>query len=587
MAELKGKAWNRLRDSVKYGRQKLVPFRSKRDDFLRQYVGFHYGENTSGDKVPMNLVELAMDIYTQEFCPVAPAPLVTSNQMPLRAWAKTFEAALGELIAEIHLEQTLELCVREAMVGVGVCKVALEQVGVVDGFDGKPDPIGHPMAESIELDDLVLDLSAKRWEKQQFIGDRYRVDLEEALHNETFDKSVRDKLVASDKRDDDVSGPRADELSVGSGVPEEFREHVTLTDLWLPAEKLVVTFCDLDESRPLRISEWKGPDFGPYLDLRFYVVPGNVMPLCPAAMWLDQHIPVNRVMNKFIRQVLRQKTILGVQGGAGEDGRRVVDASDGEAIRMDNPDRMREFRFGGGEQSNLAFAISFRDLFSYMGGNLDAIGGLGPQSGTVGQDQMISGAASKRTARMQRRTIDFTRKVMESLGFFLWNDPLWERQVNKYVPGVRQAIPSQYSPEGRKGKLEDYSIKIDPYSMQYQTPSQRLASLMQVTTQVVMPMQAALQQQGMTVDLEELMRLIGRYGNMPDLEAIVRFSGPGEEQTAAGGAPPQKPAMTNRTYTRVNRPGSVRQAKDEAMVKMLFGHGQQPSEQARMVRPAG
>lgn len=54
----------------------------------------------------------------------------------------------------------------------------------------------------------------------------------------------------------------------------------------------------------------------------------------------------------------------------------IISSNDGETLRLDNPDRAREYRFGGIDQPSLAFLLQVKDLFVYLGGNLDSLGGL-------------------------------------------------------------------------------------------------------------------------------------------------------------------------------------------------------------------
>ena len=52
-----------LSAAVGYSRRQLRVFRDKRLELLREYVGKHYSDNGAAKKVPVNLLELAMNIY--------------------------------------------------------------------------------------------------------------------------------------------------------------------------------------------------------------------------------------------------------------------------------------------------------------------------------------------------------------------------------------------------------------------------------------------------------------------------------------------------------------------------------------------
>lgn len=122
----------------------------------------------------------------------------------------------------------------------------------------------------------------------------------------------------------------------------------------------------------------------------------------------------NRVFRKLGRQSDRQKTVTLVQAGQEDDGRRLVESSDGDVIRTDRPEGTREARFGGVDQPTLAFLVQLKDLFVYMGGNLDALGGLGKLSETVGQEQLIAKSASARIADMQETATKAVKQVVNT-----------------------------------------------------------------------------------------------------------------------------------------------------------------------------
>ena len=79
---------------------------------------------------------------------------------------------------------------------------------------------------------------------------------------------------------------------------------------------------------------------GPYAFL-YYAKPTNsAMPVAPVMDMIDLHMSANKLWRKADRQAQRQKYV-GVVGTTGEDdGRRVVQASDGQMIRLDDPNQV-------------------------------------------------------------------------------------------------------------------------------------------------------------------------------------------------------------------------------------------------------
>lgn len=567
----------KLRDALLHSRQKLRVFRENRLEAVRQYVGAHYSQDGAGDRVPVNLLELAVQIYVRQLAAKAPRPHVSTHIRSLKPFAATMQLHLDQRVQEIQLGKTMRTAVQDAMFGMGIVKVGLDYIGFDRIGDSRFDDT-ESFADAIDLDNWVHDISAKQYERVGFAGDRYRLPLEMVRETEAFEKKPREQLQATRKMALDEVG-QTDVGQIGTGEetdPDEYQEHVELWDLWLPAENLIVTLPAEGEGEPLRVVEWDGPDIGPYHLLRFSDVPGNIMPLPPVANMLDLHDLENRLFRKLGRQAERQKTILGVQGGADADGRRIVDANDGEAWRLDNPEKAKEYSFGGVDPALLAFVIQVKDLAAYFGGNLDTLGGLSPQTETLGQDQLLEANASKRIADMQDRTVAFAAGVLRALAWYEWTDPVRESLLTKTVPGTDVAVPVKWTPETREGDFLDYHIRVEPYSMQHETPATKLQTIVQVWERFIAPYADAMAQQGIAVNFTRLVRILSEHTNTPEIEEMLTFAQPPEERPVEGSQP--KPAQTTRRYERVNRTtGGSRAGRDSAMIQTLLGGGVQPA----------
>ena len=90
---------------------------------------------------------------------------------------------------------------------------------------------------------------------------------------------------------------------------------------------------------------------------------------------------------------------------------------------------------GGINTNSLAYAIQLDRILSRNAGNLDLLGGLSPQSDTVGQDELLASNASKRIADMQDRVTEFTTRIVKDLAWYLWNDPLIDLPLVKRLDG--------------------------------------------------------------------------------------------------------------------------------------------------------
>ena len=136
---------SRLSEAMQYSRRKMQPFRENRLSHIRQYVGSNYSESGAGDKVPINLLEMAINIYRRQVAASRPQVLVSTKSNKLKAEAADFESVVNHTLDEIDFETTLQRWVLDAMFGLGVVKVGLApgRTGEIDGFrhDVGQDPI--------------------------------------------------------------------------------------------------------------------------------------------------------------------------------------------------------------------------------------------------------------------------------------------------------------------------------------------------------------------------------------------------------------------------------------------------------------
>lgn len=578
-----------LSKAIGYSWDKLKIFRENKIALLKEYVGSHYSAYGAGDKVPINLLELAFNIYLQRLVAQNPAVSITTDYKKIKEIATRFEMAGNHLIHEIDLGKTLEMAVIGAMFSIGIIKIGLNATKVEYG--GVLCDSGQAFASYVSLDDWVQDMTVNLASNGQFEGNFYNVTIDE------FEVMFPGKKYVT--RDEQQANRENEHgITEGSGEQrEEFRKTVRLLDIWLPKFNLIlICHTSDDELDPigevLKIVNWTGPERGPYRKLGYGFIENNTMPLAPAMYWRDMHELANKLFSKLGKQADRQKTITGVQRGAEDDGNRVIDAEDGQTIALDNPAATKEYSYGGISQETLGFLVFLKDTFSYLAGNLDMLGGLGPQSETLGQDQLLSVSASMRIQKMQKATVDFTQGIVEDLLYYLWNDPNTTIPLVKRVKGFEDVtVSTPLRPEDRENDFVEYNIKIEPYSMQHQTPEAKLQGIRTVFAEFVAPLLPIMQAQGVSLDFEALFKKISKLGNIPELSDIIVFSNPTQESEPVGELPAKfqtaKPPVTTRRYERINRPGATNQGKNQIMMQAMFGGKPQNSEAGSLMRATG
>ncbi|KKM19998.1 hypothetical protein LCGC14_1649980 [marine sediment metagenome] len=568
----------KLHSSIEANFKLLEPFRKNRLEVIKEYVGSHFSDHGSEKQLPFNMIRLFVDIFTRRLVANNPSSLVTTKPLRLRPSAATLQLGLNHLIEEIDLQRDLETAVKDALFSVGMVKVGLNHSASVE-IGGVLHDVGQPFMNAVELDNFVCDMSVSRWEDMTFIGDRYRVDLEFAQTKMFVGSEDAKKLTATGKAVQDNERHSTKELlEKRTGFDaEEYRPKVELWDLWLPLENKVITIA-AGQLTDVVLNEidWDGPELGPYHQLGMAEVPGSVMPLPPIASHRDLHELVNFTARKIQRQIHRQKEILGVASGGEGDIDRIMNSDDGDVIKLDHPDLVKDFKLGGVDSLNLATMVNFMELFKQMSGNLDSIGGLGPQSDTLGQDKMIADSSSVQVADMAARVTKFTARIVRDLAFYLFEDPLINLPLVKRVPGVEGVeIPVTLTAADREGDFLDYNFDIDPVSMSHKTPGGQLNKLMTVIQQVYAPLRPVFQSQGITLDTSQLIRSLAQYADLPELDGLF-ISDDGEallDDQPVGSHERTLDPNTTRTNIRINRPGATNSDRANAFVQGLLGQG--------------
>jgi len=516
-----------LWDGVDWSRRQLTKTRETRLNLIKQYVGYYYGDNGSPVPLPLNMIQLGVNVYMQHLSSGLPKVLVLSKSPILRPYAANLEILLNKVLAEMKIHNIFQRVAMEALFGFGVCKVGVNASDSVDlgGYLHNPS---MPFVEYIDFDDYVCDMTAKRWEEILFEGNRYYLPFEQVLASGVFNskalaniKPVKEINIVNETGDS-----KAQSITISTTIDKSIKEYIILWDFWLPQEKKFITVADplcwSGDWQPLRVVDWDEPEHGCYHKLIFYDVPGNLIPIAPVSSWLDIHTIVNQIYNKLAKQALRQKTLTAVGVTGDQDIQKINQAMDGESIPLRDPNATAELKFGGIDQLNMAFGQHLRELSSYIQGNLDMLGGLRPQADTLGQERMLYSTASIRLQQMINRMNDFAEDVITDIAYYLWTDPIAVYSIEKRIPGTSITVNTELRPEHRKSEIFNYSIKIVPYSMTELTPQQRLQALMQFVGSVYMPLAQIFMQNGVILDLQEFTRLYAKYTNMEeDFERLI------------------------------------------------------------------
>lgn len=576
----------RLRESMRWSAKKFNPFVERHIDAVRYFAGSRYGAQTDLDRTPMNLMRLAVDVWLRQLAAQTPRTLILTRMPDLRTDAYEMEIAVDHLLSEINFGYSLSETVRSALFSMGVMKVGLTGKYLAEA-SGFTSDAGQPYADPVLLEQWLHDMNARRPEEWDWCGNKYKLPYDVVMQHPDYDKKVKDRIrpeEESELGDEFIDGHKSTtQMSTGEGLYHtEYRQHVDLWDLWIPSEGLLVTVPAQEGLMPLQVREWEGPEHGPYHILGFSHVPGNLMPSAPAQHLVDLQDLITRLFNQLGRQAERQKTVTIADGRADADGtaEAIMEAEDGQVIKANHVDSVKEMKYGGVEQGNMAFVVWLREIFSYLGGNIDAMGGLAQQAGTLGQEQLLVQSSSEMVRDMQSKVVTYTEEVIKDLAWYMWTDPFIELPLTKRIEGFGD-IPFTWSPGEQEQEFFEYNFQIQPYSLQHKSPTQRLQQLLSYTTQVFIPMAPQLEQWGQTLRFDKLVELLAKYSDLPEIQELIQSANPTQAELVGGGMSQsqqrtlQSPT-TNRNYTRENvSAGGTQQSRDRDMVGQLMAAASQ------------
>ena len=98
---------SRLVTAFDHSRRKLQTFRERRLGMIRQFVGGAWSDGGAPDRVPVNFLEMALNIYRRQVAARAPRVMVRSKDGDNISFADDLEIALNIAIEDIKFDETM------------------------------------------------------------------------------------------------------------------------------------------------------------------------------------------------------------------------------------------------------------------------------------------------------------------------------------------------------------------------------------------------------------------------------------------------------------------------------------------------
>ena len=535
---MEAKRLARLQRAVEWSWDQMAQFRKQRLILLREIAGTRYGKQPTPDKRPIPLLKMTMRTLCRLAAARAPGASVTARRREWAAPAHELGLALDQTVKNMHLETEMRAAVFEALIFQGMMKFGREAITAEIEVEGQPYRRFRSFIRNVSFEDQVVDMSARSWDAMDFVGNRYLADLDEVREDKTLNKEARDKLGAMDDAERDSKGNRrATRLGQEQGRPETFREYGEFVDVYLPKDKTIVSMHFRDNQTFLmREDEYEGDERGPYRRLSLADLPDNLIPAPQILDLYEIHDALNRLFVKAIRQAENQKRVNLVQRGYARDAKAaLMDTREDSTVTVENPSFVNQLVVGGADPRTIAMVMELKELGAWVGGNLEALAGLGPLSETLGQDRMIRASAAALPQEIQAATEGLAQEIMEHLARELLADEMNEVPIIKRLAGTRYSLPALWTPKKLEGKILDYDIRVTPCSMQVQTPMQRLQALGSLWQGFIAGSLPLMMQEGVRIKWQRLLEILSRDSHLEELDQILEYGQPMQPVGTGGG----------------------------------------------------
>ncbi len=551
----------RLHKAIQTSRDVMEPFRRARSEFIRDHAGSWYSEGGARFHTNINKMNQTALIMTFALAAENPRFKACTDNQKLVPFARHLQSNMNKLVSNINLKQSLRLMVLDAFFLVGIAKVRMSDAFPIQLEDDVWVEAGQPWVDRISFDDAILDLTARDLTKMRFMGDRYRCSWEKVKKRDDFDNSVVKIMTPDSKYRYDTSIDYANQIAnLMACDDDELEPMVWLEDVFIVENNQWATFPanpGYENSKPLKVVDWEGTKRGPYKFLGLGNVPDNVIPSSPAQNLKPLHDAINMVFRKVLDQARIAKQVVGYREGESQRADNYRTCKNGTWLPFNNPADIQTITIGGVDMNLNQFNAMMDEIYNAQSGNLRSLAGLGQEGNTLGQEELIQGRASQVISKMGVNVIEFTAEIGEELKHLLWqDDTFYQENWQQADPSNKESwVSSHWDPAYREGVPDNFTLSVEPYSMRYVSPQEKVAQI-DAVLQKIAPLWPMFQQSGYVIDVSELLECYSDLLDRPELKRIIKQNPQGGDAPQGGDQNTVKsPAVTTRNVVRKNVSG--------------------------------
>lgn len=500
----------KLQEAVEQGYKRLQNFRSARLMFLKQFVGQWYdAEGGVVGNEPLNLIFNAIRVLVPNIVFNFPKHTVETEFLAYREYGNMMGQALSAHDRKINIRDIYSRGIVDAIFTMGIWKTGIADSGSAITFEqGESVDPGTVYTANVDFDNFVFDPNARKIEEGMFVGDKIRTSRLGLLESGLYNNELIEQLPSANSHGD-LGKEGSDGLSAHSInflETGDLEDEVEVWELWVPRAKATVTIPaggGMAAKDFLRVTDHYGPDTGPYTYLSLTPpVPNNPVPIALVGVWYDLHIMANKMVRKVMDQADRQKSIVGYRRSAADDAQEALDASDGEAVAMDDPDGLKTFQFGGQESSNEQHIQQLQTWFNMMAADPQGMSGISGGDESATKSKILQGHASIGLEHMKDLVYIAAADEAAKRAWFFHTDPLIELPMVRRVqtpadvqmgptgpivitPAKDEEVQVFLTPEVRRGDWLDFAFTIEPESMGRVDSDTRLRQAMDFAVKIL------------------------------------------------------------------------------------------------------
>jgi hypothetical protein len=381
----------------------------------------------------------------------------------------------------------------------------------------------RPNCKSIDYKNFGIDSLASCVDDSEFMFHCYWVDIDDVQQDPAARPEVVQMLKPQTKDAKESNEPfeKGQEGSLN-------RRRVKLYSVWLRRENKirVLVECGKDCEDLYDPRDYYGPPCGPYTLFDAYPVPNEPWPLAPLVAVRDQVLDLQRHAKAMSRSAAGRKTIIIVAGEQNDLADDVKDAKDREVIEVKgfSKDQIEQVELGGFTPVQQQYLLILRDRLDQHSGLSQTVRGAAGQADTATEASIMDQAFSQRIEYLKQRVREAVKHSCGTLGWFMFHTtgiiiPVTLTDLNGMEhEGMFFGGPT---PGQNPGTWQDYSISIEPYSMQRESEAVKQRRMMDFIN--LIGSYAPQMPQMPWIRWPELMRAAGEAINVQDPERFFNY----------------------------------------------------------------